>query len=67
MEHVSRHCDNFEDKMKTYNAMIWEDNPEKPGRRLTLLAESLDDAKRQLEEKFGNGSHQKCEIFIYVT
>ncbi|WP_426525385.1 hypothetical protein [Bradyrhizobium sp. McL0615] len=41
--------------MKTYEAMVWEDNLEKPDRRVTLAAESLDDAKRQLEEKFGKG------------
>jgi len=39
--------------MKTYKAMIWDDDPEKPGRRVSVLAESLDDAKKKLEAKYG--------------
>jgi hypothetical protein len=42
-----------EDKMKIFNAMIWGDDPDKPGRRVTVLAKDLDDAKRQLEAKYG--------------
>jgi hypothetical protein len=41
--------------MKTYKAMIWDNDPPKPGRRVTVLAESLDDAKKQLEAKYGEG------------
>jgi hypothetical protein len=41
--------------MKTFKAMIWEGNPEKPGRRVTVIAKDLDDAKRQLETKYGEG------------
>ncbi len=42
-------------KMKAYKAMIWDDDPEKPGRRVSVLAESLDDAKKKLEEEYGEG------------
>jgi hypothetical protein len=42
------------DEIKTYKAMIWDD-PSKPGRRVSVLAESLDDAKRQLEAEYGEG------------
>lgn len=41
--------------MKTYKAMIWEDYPRKHGERVTVLAESLDEAKKQLEAKYGEG------------
>jgi hypothetical protein len=41
--------------MKTYKAMIWENDPQKPGLRVTVLAESLDDAKKQLEARYGEG------------
>jgi hypothetical protein len=35
--------------------MIWVDNPNTPGQRVSVLAESLDDAKKQLETKYGEG------------
>jgi hypothetical protein len=41
--------------MKTYQAMIWDHNPRKPGQRVAVSVESLDDAKKQLEEKYGEG------------
>jgi hypothetical protein len=41
--------------MKIYEAMIWENDPQKPGQRVTVLAESLDEAKKQLEAKYGEG------------
>ena len=41
--------------MKTYRAIIWEDDPEKPGRRMSILAEGLDEARRRLEEEYGKG------------
>jgi hypothetical protein len=41
--------------MKTYKAMIWEDDQHKPGRRVSIIAESLDDAMKQLEEEYGKG------------
>ena len=41
--------------MKTYKAMIWDDDPEKPGRRVSVLAESHNDAKKKLEAEYGEG------------
>jgi hypothetical protein len=41
--------------MKTYTALIWEDDPQKPGRRVNVLAENLDDAKKKLEREYGEG------------
>jgi hypothetical protein len=41
--------------MKTYKAMIWVDDPNEPGQRVSVLAESLDHAKKQLETKYGEG------------
>ncbi len=41
--------------MKTYKAIIWDGDPNKPGHRVSVLAEDLDDAKRRLEEKYGKG------------
>ena len=35
--------------------MIWEDDSRKPGRRVSVLAESLDQAKEQLEKEYGEG------------
>jgi hypothetical protein len=41
--------------MKMYKAMIWDNDPQKPGKRVTVLAQHLDDAKKQLEEEYGEG------------
>jgi len=42
--------------MKMYKAMIWEENdPAKPGQRVSVVAESLEDARRRLEERYGKG------------
>lgn len=35
--------------------MIWE-TPQSIGKRVTVTAESLDDARRKLEEEFGKGT-----------
>lgn len=42
-------------KQRTYKAMIWE-TPSSIGKRVTVTAESLDDARRKLEEEFGKGT-----------
>jgi hypothetical protein len=47
--------------MKTYKAIVWESDPQKPGQRVTVMAESLDDAKKQLEVTYGEG----CVISLY--
>jgi hypothetical protein len=39
---------------KTYIAVIWE-TPTSVGKRVTVVAESLDDALLKLEEEFGKG------------
>ena len=39
---------------KTYIAMIWE-TPTSVGKRVTVVAESLDDALLKFEEEFGKG------------
>jgi hypothetical protein len=41
--------------MKIYKAMIWVDDPNEPGRRVSVLAESLDDARKRLEAEHGEG------------
>jgi hypothetical protein len=41
--------------MKIYTAIIWDDDPAKPGRRVSVLAETLQDAKKRLEEEHGVG------------
>lgn len=41
--------------MRTYKAIIWDDDPQKPGQRVALLAENLDEAMKKLEEKYGEG------------
>ena len=41
--------------MKIYEAVIWDDRRSKPGRRVSVLAEDLQDAKRLLEEEYGEG------------
>jgi hypothetical protein len=45
-----------ETQQKIYKAMIWDRSPDKPGERVSVLAENLSDAKRQLEEKYGKGN-----------
>jgi hypothetical protein len=42
-------------KQRTYKAMIWE-TPSSIGKRVTVTAESLDNARRKLEEEFGKGA-----------
>jgi hypothetical protein len=41
--------------MKNFKAIIWDDDPQKPGRRVNILAKNLDDAKKQLEAEYGEG------------
>lgn len=36
-----------------YQAVVWSRDPDKPGERLTVLADDLDDAARQIKENFG--------------
>lgn len=41
--------------MKVYKAIIWNVDPNAPGRRVTVLADDLGDAKRKLEAEHGAG------------
>ena len=41
--------------MKVYKAMIWVEDTNKPGRRVSVLAENLDEAKKKLESEYGEG------------
>jgi len=45
-----------EKNMKEYRAMIWLQDPSRPGQRVTVLATSLDDARRRLEKEHGEGT-----------
>lgn len=42
-------------RLKLYKAMIWSDDPNKPGQRVTVQAESLEAAKKRLEAEHGEG------------
>jgi hypothetical protein len=41
--------------VKIYKAIIWVDDPHEPGRRVSVLAENLDDAMKRLEAEHGEG------------
>ena len=42
--------------MKLYKAMIWTRDAEEPGQRVSVLAETLTEAKDELEAKYGKGN-----------
>jgi hypothetical protein len=42
------------DAMKKYSAIIWL-NADEPGIRETFIASSLNDARKQLEDRYGEG------------
>jgi hypothetical protein len=42
--------------MKQYQAMIWNAESKAPGRRASVVAESLEDARRKLEAEHGVGT-----------
>ena len=39
---------------RTYQAVVWELDSNKPGVRTTVLAYDLEDAERKLKQKYGN-------------
>lgn len=43
-------------QQKIYKAMIWDRSSDKPGERVSVSAENLSDAKKKLEEKYGQGN-----------
>jgi len=42
--------------MMLYKAMIWTRDSDKPGQRVSALAESLQEAKEKLEAQYGEGN-----------
>lgn len=44
------------DNKRLYRAIVWGQDPNKPGERVSVLAEDLDEAKRQLEKNYGEGN-----------
>ncbi len=42
--------------MKLYRAMIWVRGSDRPGERVDVLAENLDEAKKKLEAEHGEGN-----------
>jgi hypothetical protein len=42
--------------MRRYKAMIWKPASNLPGRRVSVLATTLEDAKERLEAEYGEGS-----------
>jgi hypothetical protein len=42
-------------EQKSYRAMIWE-TPSSIGKRVTVIAKSLDDARLKLEAEYGEGA-----------
>jgi hypothetical protein len=41
---------------RVYVAIIWTSDPNRPGQRVSVLAESLDDAMKKLEAEHGEGN-----------
>lgn len=41
-------------KKNTYKALIWQAEPEATGKRVTVIAESMEQAQVKLEEKYGH-------------
>ena len=44
------------DAKRPYKAMIWFKNSDQPGKRVSVLAGSLDKARELLEEQYGEGT-----------
>lgn len=41
------------DTLREFKAVIWTKDPDQTGRQVTVWAVDLQDAKRQLDEKYG--------------
>jgi hypothetical protein len=41
------------DELREYKAIVWTSDEKKPGERVTLWARSLDDARAQIDAKYG--------------
>ena len=42
-----------ERKTREYQAIVWAEDPNGPGERIVLFATSLEDAREQIDKKFG--------------
>lgn len=40
---------------KQYKAIVWTKDPSQPGQRVTIEAGSLEEARKMLDEQFGEG------------
>jgi hypothetical protein len=45
-----------QDTLIEYQAVIWTKDSSSPGKRVAVLATSLDDARRRLEDEYGVGT-----------
>lgn len=43
-------------KRNTYKALIWQAESELSGKRVTVIAESIEQARLKLQEKYGRGA-----------
>ena len=43
-------------EMRPYRAMIWIRGSDRPGQRVSVIAETLSDAKKKLEAEHGEGN-----------
>ena len=39
-----------------YQAIVWKDGSDRPGQRVSVVAETLEDAKEKLEAEYGAGN-----------
>lgn len=46
----------MQNKKQIYKALVWKPGPEVSGMQITVKAESLEQARLKLEEKYGQGS-----------
>ena len=46
----------MESQVRMYRAMIWTPDTSRPGLRVCVLANNLDEAKKQLEAEHGQGT-----------
>jgi hypothetical protein len=47
---------NMQIKKQIYKALVWKPEPNTAGRQVSVKAESLEQARLRLEEKYGQGS-----------
>ena len=42
-----------EDRTREYQAIVWAEDPNGPGERIVLSATSLEEAREQIDKKYG--------------